>query len=291
MHRFKKVGVVLDIENLVANAVKEASNFVKHNRSAVHIICATPMNLLQKQADEVKSFLNDITDFKYTLTFLHGKPAVEISQYAAANEIDMLLIAAEQQSGLKRIFFSPLSLSLVRKAPCAVWVVKGDEESHKKILIPIDPDEEVTAPDLNDKLLEIGTSYAKLYGAEVIILTAWYLAGEGLLESPRLGTSKAEIRTMKEEISFKHAQNLKKVVDRKKTILKDVEVKTVEGEPGHTIVDFVNKHAIDMVIMGTVSRTGISGFVIGNTAETVVNQIQCSLMAIKPDGFVSPFLS
>lgn len=291
MHRFKKVGVVVNIENLVPNAIKQASNFVKHNRSTVHILCATPIMLLQKQADEVKSFLDEIADFKYTLTFLHGKPVVEISQYAAANELDMLLIDAEKQGGLKRLFFGPLSLALIRKAPCAVWVVKDEDETHKKILIPIDPDEEVTAVDLNDKLLEIGASYAKLYGAKATVITVWHLAGEGLLESPRLGTSKAEIREMKQEIKFAHDENLKKVVNRKKAILKDIDIQTIEGDPGHSIVDFVSKHEIDMVIMGTVSRTGISGFVIGNTAETVVNQIQCSLMAIKPDGFVSPFLA
>jgi nucleotide-binding universal stress UspA family protein len=40
--------------------------------------------------------------------------------------------------------------------------------------------------------------------------------------------------------------------------------------------------------MGTVARTGISGFFIGNTAEDVLNQVNCSVMAVKPEGFVTP---
>ena len=40
--------------------------------------------------------------------------------------------------------------------------------------------------------------------------------------------------------------------------------------------------------MGTVARTGIPGLLIGNTAESVLSQVGCSVIAVKPDGFVSP---
>ena len=44
----------------------------------------------------------------------------------------------------------------------------------------------------------------------------------------------------------------------------------------------------DLIVMGTVVRTGVPGFIMGNTAETILNQIDCSVLAIKPDGFVTP---
>jgi nucleotide-binding universal stress UspA family protein len=40
--------------------------------------------------------------------------------------------------------------------------------------------------------------------------------------------------------------------------------------------------------MGTVARTGIRGFFMGNTAETILEQIDCSVLAIKPEGFATP---
>lgn len=36
------------------------------------------------------------------------------------------------------------------------------------------------------------------------------------------------------------------------------------------------------------ARTGISGFFPGNTAENILQKIGCSLLALKPQGFVSP---
>jgi nucleotide-binding universal stress UspA family protein len=40
--------------------------------------------------------------------------------------------------------------------------------------------------------------------------------------------------------------------------------------------------------MGTVSRTGIRGLIIGNTAETILRSVRCSVLAVKPEGFVTP---
>ena len=40
--------------------------------------------------------------------------------------------------------------------------------------------------------------------------------------------------------------------------------------------------------MGTLSRGGVAGLLIGNTAERVVNRVDCSLLTIKPEDFISP---
>ena len=44
----------------------------------------------------------------------------------------------------------------------------------------------------------------------------------------------------------------------------------------------------EVVVMGTVARTGVPGFIVGNTAESILNQIDCCVLALKPPGFVSP---
>ena len=61
-----------------------------------------------------------------------------------------------------------------------------------------------------------------------------------------------------------------------------------KGHPDDVIPDLVRHSDIDLVVMGTVGRTGIPGLFIGNTAEEVLGQIDCSILAIKPPGFESP---
>ena len=58
--------------------------------------------------------------------------------------------------------------------------------------------------------------------------------------------------------------------------------------PELAIMNCVEQHAIDLIVMGTVGRTGISGFITGNTAERLLPRIPCSLLAVKPPGFESP---
>lgn len=47
----------------------------------------------------------------------------------------------------------------------------------------------------------------------------------------------------------------------------------------------INRTAVAIKI---VARTGIPGFTVGNTAEMILSQIDCSVLAIKPTGFVTP---
>ena len=62
----------------------------------------------------------------------------------------------------------------------------------------------------------------------------------------------------------------------------------IADPPDVAIMNYIQQHDIDLVVMGTVGRTGISGFITGNTAERLLPRISCSILAIKPEGFKSP---
>ena len=54
------------------------------------------------------------------------------------------------------------------------------------------------------------------------------------------------------------------------------------------VSEFSQGLGADLVVMGTVARTGIAGLFIGNTAEAILDQLACSVLAVKPSGFVTP---
>ena len=60
-----------------------------------------------------------------------------------------------------------------------------------------------------------------------------------------------------------------------------------QGEPGEIIPVLISEMEADLIVMGTVARSGIPGFVIGNTAEDILDQVTCSVLAVKPPGFIS----
>ena len=61
-----------------------------------------------------------------------------------------------------------------------------------------------------------------------------------------------------------------------------------KGSARKVIPELANELQVDCIIMGTVARTGVPGLFMGNTAETILDQLECSVLAIKPPGFVTP---
>ena len=62
----------------------------------------------------------------------------------------------------------------------------------------------------------------------------------------------------------------------------------VAGTPGAVLPRLADDLDVDLIVMGTVGRTGLMGLVIGNTAETILRSVRCSVLAVKPEGFITP---
>ena len=58
----------------------------------------------------------------------------------------------------------------------------------------------------------------------------------------------------------------------------------LKGSPSAIIPNLARTLRVDLIVMGTVARTGIPGLIIGNTAESILRDIDCSLLAVKPEG-------
>jgi nucleotide-binding universal stress UspA family protein len=62
----------------------------------------------------------------------------------------------------------------------------------------------------------------------------------------------------------------------------------LKGSPRKQIPAFADEIEVYLVVMGTEAHTGISGFFMGNTAVTILNRLDCSILAVKPPEIVTP---
>jgi len=62
----------------------------------------------------------------------------------------------------------------------------------------------------------------------------------------------------------------------------------LHGEPHEVLPLFAYDRGMDLLVMGTLARTGIPGFFMGNTTEDVLRQVDAAVLTLKPEGFVSP---
>ena len=60
-----------------------------------------------------------------------------------------------------------------------------------------------------------------------------------------------------------------------------VESIILEGSPAHEIVDFAEKNDIDLIVMGTLGKTGIDRFLLGSVAENVVRHSRKAVLVVR----------
>ena len=64
---------------------------------------------------------------------------------------------------------------------------------------------------------------------------------------------------------------------------KNVEVESIllEGNPANEIIDFAEENDIDLIVMGTLGRTGIQRFLLGSVAENVVRHSKRAVLVVR----------
>ena len=108
------------------------------------------------------------------------------------------------------------------------------------------------------------------------------------MRSPRLATPSNRLQGMANEAFTDAEQQLKKLIESVPVIDDTAHVHLRKGHAGDVITDAVSEIDPGIVVMGTVARTGVPGMIIGNTAERVLGSLDTSILAVKPQGFVSP---
>jgi len=228
---------------------------------------------------------------------LIGKPFIEIIRQVLENNHDLIIKCAEETGELSGMLFGSTDMHLMRKCPCPVWIIKPMEHhKYSRILAAVDQDSEEPVTDLlNRQILEMSTSLALAEFSKAHIVHAWDVVGEDIFRSVRSGLSDAEVDTMVEEEASVRRRWLEVLVktygSKADTNAVDVlapQLHVIKGHAKYVVPAMAHELAVDLVIMGTVARTGIAGFFIGNTAESILTQLDCSVLTIKPPGFISP---
>lgn len=232
---------------------------------------------------------------------LAGTPFLEIIRDVLRNGRDLIVKASEPGGGPLGGLFGSLDRHLLRKCPCPVWLIGPEKRtSIQRVLAAVDFDEfappgEDVSEALNRKILELAISLASMEHSEVQVVHAWYASQESLMRRPDLAFTDEEADAYVEEARLEHRHWLDRLLRKAKKWVGpktygSVKPRTrlLKGMPQTVIPKLAKKLQADLIVMGTVARTGISGLLIGNTAETILGRIECSVLAVKPPGFITP---
>jgi nucleotide-binding universal stress UspA family protein len=98
-------------------------------------------------------------------------------------------------------------------------------------------------------------------------------APEAVVPADRILTS--------DDLDAETQANLEQLAKRKLSALKDVQLVSREKiSAASEICDYARDHDIDMIVMGTHGRTGLTRFLIGSVAEKVVRHADVPVMVV-----------
>ncbi|MCG8559717.1 MAG: universal stress protein [Hyphomicrobiales bacterium] len=222
---------------------------------------------------------------------LLGIPFMEIIRKVLRDGHDLVMKQAGGAREGRSMFFASTDLHLLRKCPCPVWIMKTSGRPHyASILAAVDPvpeDEQRSA--LATLTMDLATSLARMDDSELHIVNAWQLDEENTLrDSAFLKFPSDKVDALVEARRQENERNLEALLSDYPTDGLNAHSHLLKGEPRDVIPDFADQQRIELIVMGTVGRTGIRGLFIGNTAEAILSQVQCSVLAVKPPGFETP---
>jgi|AZIJ01.1.fsa_nt_gi nucleotide-binding universal stress UspA family protein len=236
-----------------------------------------------------------------TTKILSGTRFLEIIREVLSGGHDLVIKTPEKLAWLDRLFGSD-DMNLMRECPCPVWLMKPQaEKTYKRILAAVDVDDRYPPSELksrhalNQTIFTKACSLALSDFAELHVVHVWQAIGESVMRGAFMRTPEAEITTYVAQERNRHETNLNGFIrEITGTLGKEAaeyiqpRAHLLKGSARQQIPSLAQQLEADVIVMGTVARTGIPGFIMGNTAETILNQIDCSVLAIKPPGFETP---
>jgi universal stress protein E len=214
-----------------------------------------------------------------------GRPWQEIIRQVLRGQHDLLLVGTRDRTGLGRMIFGSTAVRLIRRCPCPVWVAKPEPEpAWWNILVASD------LTPVSEKALALAVRFSQTTPTTIHLL---HVVDFPLDHIWSTGLPDLKEETYRRSVRRNAEQALQAQIDRAGAhgLSPAVQIHLVDdpgGLPDEGILDFIRENEIDLLVMGTVGRSGISGVMIGNTAERILPELTCSLLAVKPAEFVCP---
>lgn len=230
---------------------------------------------LEKQAEQARQ--QGIHATSEVIWIKH--PYEEILQFVNETQLALIIKDAEEESVLKRIFFTPLDWQLLRNCPAPVHLVTNSlNPLPRNVLAIVDllrsEEQDIV---FNDQIVDAAVKLADQCDARLELVhvydwTAVYAQDMGYGALP-LATGIYEALGVAQREAFAALCERHGV---------PVECRHfIEGMPLMNICEFATDHHTDVIVMGTVQHRGLKKL-LGTTAEQLLHQAPCSVLAVKP---------
>lgn len=227
----------------------------------------------------IEKYASDGIQFSSTVVW-QSNEAEAITREVEAHNYDLVVKYTKAEESLKSLIVTPVDWQILRKCPTPILVVKdGDWKHQRRILVAVNvsDDENEAHSSFNDELVSLSMDLAdSLDRGNIHLVTAYPPTPINMaIDLPEFSTGDGN-----SGLRGQYLLNMKAL--RQKYGISDDHTHVLEGFPEDVIPQVAEKLEAELVILGTIGRTGLSAAFLGNTAEHVISKLNCNLLAIKP---------
>ncbi|WP_100657300.1 universal stress protein UspE [Alteromonas flava] len=197
---------------------------------------------------------------------------------------DLVLKAASSHDDFAALIFTPTDWHILRKCPTPVLMVKQHAwpvNGNVLASINVGTEDEVHAK-LNQQVVECAKACTNTLDATLHLVNAF----PGTIVNLAIEMPEFDPHGYNENVKRHHQNEMHKFASTNDIPIAQCHV--IQGLPEVAVPKQAASLDAELVVIGTVGRAGLSAALIGNTAEQVIDRLNCDVLAIKPLGFNSP---
>jgi universal stress protein E len=199
---------------------------------------------------------------------------------------DLVVKDTHFHSALKRSIFSNTDWSLIRNCAATLWLVKPRPPGQKPCFVAaVDPLHERDKPaELDKRILATAQMLGGALGGEVHVFHAFDVALALAVSTDAMTMPIAlPLNDLADAMRADHTTAVERLCKEHSVPADHVHV--LQGGTRQQLLALTDQLRADAVVMGAISRSGLKGLFIGNTAEDVLDRLHCDLVIVKPAGF------
>lgn len=303
--KFSNILVVLNPENDKQYALARAVRLVKEQKSEVPVkitvfLAAYDLSyemsallsaeereemhrgVIGQRQKEIQPYLEKYADplieFQSVVVWSSNE-AEAISVEVEKNNYDLVVKYTKEEESLTSLIFTPMDWQLLRKCPTPMLMVRdGDWKHQRRILVAVNVSgDQDYHEEFNKNLVSLSIDLAdNLERGNIHLVSAYPPTPINMaIDLPEFHTSEYT-----NGIRGQHLINMKAL--RQSFGIDEDHTHVREGFPEDVIPEVAKELEAELVVLGTLGRTGLSAALLGNTAEHVISKLNCNLLAIKP---------
>ncbi|MBX3051444.1 MAG: universal stress protein [Caldilineaceae bacterium] len=216
--------------------------------------------------------------YEVTSVLSEGDIASNICDVADAQGADLIAMTTHGRSGIEKWVLGSVADRVVRTASQPVFLVRPQAEQTpskpiERILVPLDGSR------LAEQALPAAVELAQANGSEVWLLQSvefpeyWGEEYAGMHSLPSMLSTEEQ-----EEEARQYLLQVGKGLSNSKI---SAQIFVTTGHAASAISDVVADNEIDLIVMSTHGRSGLSRWVFGSVAEKVVRLAECPVLLIR----------